>query len=273
LQVNLKDKVVIVTGGTAGIGAATAIEFAKEGCKVCVCGHTDKRLEEFRAQCRELGYEIDAFKCNIGDPAEEKAFIDAVAERYGRIDVLVNNAGTNRAAELTDVTDELWASLIDINLTSVWRITKFTVPYFKKQGGGVVINNTAFSGLIAQAESGPYAVAKSGEIALTKVFAAELAPFNIRVNGVAPGVIMTPLMRSHLSSADDLNYRLAQVPMNRPADPAEVGSVIVFLASDSASYITGEIIPITGGKYAVQDRRTPWQRHKPDELDNGAKFM
>ena len=266
METGLIGKVVVITGGTACIGKAAAIEFAKEGCRVAVCGHTDERLAAFQEKTRKLGYDIYCAKCEIGNPEQEQALVEEIIERFGRIDVWINNAGINRTGELTEVPDDVWAKIMDVNLNAAWRFIKYVTPHFKKAGGGQFINNTAFSGLIPQIESGAYGVSKSGMIALTRVAAAELAPFHIRVNGVAPGVIMTPLMQMHLKTPEDLHSRLSQVPMNRPADPAEVGKVMVFLASDAASYITGEIIQITGGKYAVQDRMPAWTKHKPDEI-------
>lgn len=258
MDTGLSGKVVAITGGTQGIGAAAAHAFAAEGCTVAVCGRDAGRLHAFEREAASRGHAIWVLQCEVGDPAQERVFVETLVEAFGRIDVFINNAGGVIPGELISCSDEDFAGQIDLNLTSIWRFIKYVTPHFKRQGGGIFLMNTAYSGEHPQALSGVYSAAKAGAIALTKVAAAELAPFSIRVNGVAPGVIWTQAMQARVTTEEQLREQLHAVALNRAGDPAEVASVLVFLASDAASYLTGVIIDVTGGKFAVQNRAVLW---------------
>ena len=266
MEIGLKDKIVVVTGGTGGIGAATAFAFASEGCKVAVCGRDPTRMGNFLKIANKKGFDILGIQCEVGDFEQEKAFVKSVIDVFGRIDIFVNNVGCVMSGEIATFSDEDFEKMIDINLTSVWRFIKCVTPYFKLQGSGIFLNNTAYSGEHPQALSGIYSLAKSGVIALTKIAAAELAPFNIRVNGVAPGVIWSEEMQRKVTTPELMHEKLMAVAMNREGSPEEVASVFVFLASNAASYLTGVIVDVTGGKFLVQDRYVPWKLHKPDDI-------
>ncbi len=255
----LRDKVALITGGAAGIGKATAERFAEEGARVVIC---DVNEELGQATVRALGLEASPatspghsfYKVDVTDRNAVQEWVDDVVERYGRIDVLVNNAGILRDATLVKVKDgELVRQMseadfdlvIAVNLKGVFNCTQAVAPYMIRQGGGVVLNATSVVGLDGNFGQTNYVATKAGVIGMTKVWARELGPNNIRVNAVAPGPTATEMVRSMPQKILD-GFR-ERTPLGRLGQPRDIANAYLFLASDEASYISGAVLRVDGG--------------------------
>jgi len=240
------ERVVLVTGGGRGIGREIAIAFAGPGTGVVVNYRADERSAGETAEAvRAAGGEALAVRADVSDPDAVRGLVDETVRRWGRIDVLVNNAGGNRDGLLAMMSLDDWNQVIDANLKSVFLCCKAVVRHMIPERRGAVVNVSSMSGISGLPGQANYAAAKGGVNALTRALAQELAPFGIRVNAVAPG-----LVESGAASAMRPEHRerlLANVPLRRMGKPAEVASVVRFLASDAASYITGEIVKVAGG--------------------------
>ena len=239
----LEGLTALVTGGAGGIGAATCRRLAAEGARVVV---TELELE--RAQ--EVAAEIDgdAHALDVTD-AEQAA---AVAEKVGTVDVLVNNAGTDRFAFFTKSTPDMWDVVIDVNLRGVIGMTYAVLPGMQERGGGRIVNIASEAGRVGSQGSSVYSAAKAGVIGFTKAIARESARFNVRCNAIAPGPIETPLLMAAPEHLGELGERLVKgmvgaTAMRRIGTPDEVAAAVAFLASDDASYVTGETLGVSGG--------------------------
>jgi 3-oxoacyl-[acyl-carrier protein] reductase len=245
----LKEKVALITGGAAGIGKATAERFAEEGAKVLIC---DVSEELGQATAEALG--VSFYKVDVTDRSAVQEWVDNVAESYGRIDVLVNNAGVLRDATLIKVKDGKLVKqmseadfdlVIAVNLKGVFNCTQAVAPYMIRQGGGVILNATSIVGLDGNFGQTNYVATKAGVIGMTKVWARELGPNNIRVNAVAPGPTATEMVRS--MPAKILDRFRERTPLRRLAEPRDVANAYLFLASDEASHISGAVLRVDGG--------------------------
>lgn len=259
MDMKLTGKTVVITGGASGIGAETARSFLKEGCHVAVFGRDIAKLKSFLNSLNDDGYTAFADTADIADMVSIENFAEKVAEKYGGIDIWVNNAGIEHYVQLSDCSEEDWNEVIDIDLTGVWRGSKAAVPYLKARGGGSIINLSSFCSLMPTAKNGIYSVAKAGVNALTKVFAAELAPFHIRVNAVIPGFIETDMTKEQIGTIDEM--LLQPISMRKFGKPEDIANGIVFLASDKAGYISGHELVISGGKFLVQNPQDPWNNY------------
>ena len=258
MELNLKDKIVIITGGTTGIGKATAFEFLKEGANVIVCSRSEKKIQLFLKEAHDMGYTPFASSVDVSDESQLKAFIEEIGKRYGKIDVLFNNAGQGHMSYLAQLDRKSWDSVINTNLTSIWLAAKYAFP-FMKENGGSIISTSSLASRIATTSIGIYAISKSGVDALTKLLASELAPYNIRVNAVSPGVIKSEMVEGSVLKSKGLSYLCRTAVMQRLGVPEEIAKPVVFLASEAASFITGEVLDISGGKFIVQDPWAPWE--------------
>jgi 3-oxoacyl-[acyl-carrier protein] reductase len=247
----LKDKVTIITGGAAGIGKATALRFAEEGAKVVICDLNEAAGEEL---VKELGSDASFYKVNVANRQEVQAWIDAVVERYGRIDVLVNNAGVLRDATLVKVKDgelvkqmaeEDFDLVIAVNLKGVFNCTQAVAPVMIRQGGGAILNATSIVGLDGNFGQTNYVATKAGVIGMTKVWARELGRSNIRVNAIAPGFTATEMVTAMPEKV--LDGMKARTPLGRLGEPRDIANAYLFLASDEAAFITGETLRVDGG--------------------------
>jgi len=239
-------RIVLVTGGSKGIGKAIVTAFAEADDAVVI--NYSKSKNEAEALKEELSQRNDSIsieKADVANYAQVKEMINNVIEKHGRIDVLVNNAGITRDSFLMLMSERDWNDVIDINLTGVFNCSKAVSEYMISQRGGVIINIASLSGITGLPGQTNYSAAKGGVIAFTKALAKELASFGIRVNAVAPGVIETEIINS-LDERIKHNF-LSHIPLKRFGRPEEVASVAEFLASQEASYITGETICVTGG--------------------------
>jgi 3-oxoacyl-[acyl-carrier protein] reductase len=241
----LKGKVSIITGAASGIGQATAEKFVKEGAIVAVC---DVNLDAAKATVAKLqaaGGEAVAYLVNVTDKAQIADMVADVKARYGRIDVLVNNAGIVKDAQLTKMTDEQFDLVVDINLKGVYNCTRAVVDTMVAQGSGVILNASSVVGLYGNFGQTNYAATKFGVIGFVKTWARELGKKGIRANAVCPGFVATPILNSMPEKV--IQAMEEQIPMRRLAQPEEIANVYAFLASDEASYINGVAIEVTGG--------------------------
>ncbi|WP_119152955.1 3-oxoacyl-ACP reductase FabG [Caldimonas tepidiphila] len=241
----LKNKVSIVTGAAQGIGLATVLKFAREGAIVVVCDLKQDAVDAAVAQCRELGAEALGFALDVTQRAQVDAMVAAVREQYGRIDVLVNNAGITRDARLQKMTEEQFDAVIDVNLRAVFHCAQAVADTMCAQGSGVILNASSVVGIYGNFGQTNYAASKFGVIGFTKTWSRELGPKGVRVNAVAPGFIETPI----LSTIPDkvIEQMREKVPLRRLGLPEEIASVYAFLASDEASYVNGAVIEVAGG--------------------------
>ncbi len=242
----LRDKVVLVTAAAGtGIGFATARRAVEEGATVVLSDWHERRLAEARQQLAGLdGVEPLAVPCDVTVEAQVQDLIDAAYASYGRLDVLVNNAGLGGTADLVEMTDEQWSRVLDVTLTGTFRCTRAAMRRMLPAGSGVIVNNASVLGWRAQAGQAHYAAAKAGVMALTRCAAVEAAEHGVRVNAVAPSIAMHPFLAKVTSQAL-LADLAAKEAFGRPAEVWEVANVIVFLASDYSSYLTGEVISVS----------------------------
>ena len=256
MDINLKDKVAVITGGTEGIGYATAELFAKEGAQVAICSRSQEKVERAVGQLESQGLKVFGQSVDVSDRERLFAFADDVEKKYGGIDVWVSNASIMPAMKIVETTDEMWHKTLDINLGSVYYGGVIAADKFKKRGGGVLINAASFSTLMPSVGTGVYASTKAAIASMTKSLAAELAPLNVRVVGYIPGVIETPMTKEWIDKKGEI--LASQAALQRVGQAAEIAAVLLFLASDKASYITGTCLEVTGGKFCVQNPADAW---------------
>ena len=242
----LKEKVVVVTAAAgAGIGFATARRCAEEGARLVISDAHERRLGEAAEQIESAtGRSPLAIVCDVTKEEEVQRLFDTAASEMDRIDVAVNNAGLGGTAEVADMTDEQWHSVIDVSLHGTFRCTRAALRHMLPRRSGVIVNLASVLGWRAQPGQAHYAAAKAGVMALTRSAAMEAAPSGVRVNAVAPSLAMTPFL-SKVMSEELLQELEAAEAFGRAAEPWEVANVIVFLASDYSSYLTGEVISVS----------------------------
>jgi 3-oxoacyl-[acyl-carrier protein] reductase len=242
----LSDKVVVLTAAAGtGIGFATARRAIGEGATVVLSDHHERRLGEAAEQlATEAGSPPLAVVCDVTKDEDVQRLVAAAVAQHGRIDVMVNNAGLGGTADLVDMTDEQWSSVLDVTLNGTFRCMRAALRQMYDQGSGVVVNNASVLGWRAQAGQAHYAAAKAGVMALTRCAAIEAAAHGVRVNAVAPSLAMHPFLAKVTSDEllEDLTTREA---FGRAAEPWEIANVIVFLASDYSSYMTGEVVAVS----------------------------
>ena len=241
---DFKNKVVIVTGGTRGIGYETVLNFAKCNAKVILFGSKYKTVNEACIKLKQLGYNVDGYYPNLLDYDEVKKTIDEIYSKYGHIDILINNAGVPDSKKIEDTNSEDFVKVIDINLVAMFNVIKAVVPYMKSIKSGVILNTSSMVSIYGQSSGVSYPASKFGVNGLTKSLALELAPFNIRVNAVAPGIIKTEMLS--MVSENVLNSLINSIPLGRIGLPSDIANAFLFLASDMASYITGVILSVDG---------------------------
>jgi 3-oxoacyl-[acyl-carrier protein] reductase len=241
-KMRFKDRVVMVTGGAAGIGRVTAEAFAREGAKLAIC---DVNPEAGEAAAKALGSEASFATVDVASETAVSAWADEVAQRYGRIDVLVNNAGITRDALLLRMKESDWDLVMAINLKGAFLCTKSVVRHMAQQRAGRIVNVASVVGVVGNIGQANYVASKAGLIGLTKTVAREFAVRGVTVNAVAPGFIETQ-MTAVLSDKIKQAF-LTQIPLGRAGTPQDVADAILFLASDQAAYLTGQVLHVSGG--------------------------
>ena len=245
----LKDRIAVVTGAGQGIGRAVCLALAREGAKV-VASDLNESNAKMTAEAVQSTYgtETDALKIDVGNIDDIQKLISYVTGKYGRIDILINNAGICPLSVIEDITVDEWDLVMSVNLRSVFFMCQAAAPIMKVQNEGCILNLGSIAGKTGGAAVSPhYAVSKAGVICMTKTFAKALAPFNVRVNALAPGPIDTPMVESFGTQVRE-NY-LKSIPLGRLGEAEDVAEAAVFLVSDSAKFITGETMDINGGMF------------------------
>ncbi|MBK6615751.1 SDR family NAD(P)-dependent oxidoreductase [Ottowia sp.] len=247
ISFGLQGRVAIVTGGAQGIGEACARRFAREGARVVIADVADARGQ---ALADELGARY--VHCDVGDKAQVDALVAQAVQAHGRIDVLVNNAGIFRAADFLDVTEEDFDAVLRVNLKGAFLVGQAVAREMARARRGSIVNMSSVNSVLAIPGIASYNVSKGGLNQLTRAMALALADQGIRVNAVGPGTIATELATQAVLTSEDARRRiLMRTPLKRLGEPAEVADVVAFLASDAASYITGEIVMVDGGRMAL----------------------
>lgn len=245
MTIDFKGRVVLITGGSRGIGRATARLFAEHGATVAINYRQNKdAADSLLAELGQIPVRARAYQADVADDVAVDAMVDAVMADFGRLDILVNNAGIWKEASITTITSEQLSEMIDVNMKSMFYCVRAATPHLGKQGGAI-INISSTAGQRGEAYHSHYASTKGAMIAFTKSLATELVGEGIRVNCVAPGWVATDM--SNPTLAADGPKVLEQIPMRRPARPEEIAGAVVFLASDWASFITGEVVNVNGG--------------------------
>lgn len=260
----LQDKIALVTGGSRGIGKAIALGFAKAGARVAITSRKANDLDANAEEIKSLGGEAFPIRSHLGKMEEISKVVEQVTNRFGRIDILVNNAGTSPSmGSVLDFDERLWDTIMNLNMKGLFFTSQAVAKIMKKQGGGKIINISSVDGFMAEAGVSIYSVSKAGVRMITKVFATELAAFNIQVNTIAPGPINTKMLNSHwlhLSSeeAQKEQEAMAQMtPMGRIGQPDEIVGAAVYLASNASSYTTGTEIIVDGGMLLTGAAKAP----------------
>jgi 3-oxoacyl-[acyl-carrier protein] reductase len=241
----LKDKVAIITGSARGIGQATALKFAVEGAKVVVCDLDRKAVDEVVAEIVAKGGQSIGFTVNVTNKASIAAMVKGVTDKYGRVDVLVNNAGIVDDAMFRKMSDEQFERVIDVNLKGTYNCARAVVDIMIAQNAGVILNASSVVGLYGNFGQTNYAASKFGVIGLVKTWARELGRKGIRANAVCPGFVETTILKSIPQKV--MQAMIDRVPLGRLAKPEEIANTYAFLASDEASYINGAVIEVSGG--------------------------
>lgn len=256
-----KDKVALVTGAGFGIGRAIACRLAEEGADIAIHDRGPwENMEETAKMVRERGRRVEIYQVDVSKVSPVCQAIAKTIKDFGQVHVLVNNAGMNMYKRVQDFTDKDWEEIVGTDLTGVWNYCRHMVPHFLEKNGGCIVNIGSVAGLVGHYYRAPYVAAKHGVHGLTKALALDLAESNIRVNGVAPGGVKTGMTRPHewrFGACTD-EVIMTQTPMRRWGEAAEVAAAVAFLASDDASYITGQILPTDGGYSVGTQIGVPW---------------
>ncbi len=256
MDLDMKGKVAAITGGSEGIGRATALRFAELGAKIAICARRAEVLEKTASEVRKFGVEVLAVAADMSRADDIQRFIEQTIGCFGRLDILVNNAGGTGQAPLDEVDDTAWQNDIDIKIMAQVRTARAAIPHMKKQGFGRIINLNMVGAKQPGAGQFPTVVSRAAGLALTKALSKELASYNILVNTVAVGKIKTAAqerraLRSGMSVEEHYAKTGKTIPLGRMGEAVEVANVIAFLASDAASYVTGTCINVDGGLSGV----------------------
>ena len=241
---NLKDKVVVITGGTRGIGLEVARAFLENNSKVIIFGSREETVNKALSTLREENYEVEGFYPNLNDYSLVEDVVLKIINKYGCIDVLINNAGLSANKKLEETTEADFEKVMDLNVKAMFNMTKAVVPFMKENKGGVILNTSSMVSIYGQPAGVAYPTSKFAVNGMTKSLARELAPYNIRVNAVAPGIIDTEMVEA--LPKEVIEPLIKTIPLGRIGKPRDIANAFLFLASDMASYVTGTILQVDG---------------------------
>lgn len=240
----LENKVAIITGGTRGIGLETVKLFKENKATVILFGSKKETVEEAINQLKEEGLEVSGYYPNLNDYEEISKVVEEIYHTYQHIDILVNNAGISANKKIEDTSVEEFETIMDLNVKAMFHMIKAVVPYMKENKGGVILNTSSMVSIYGQPSGVGYPTSKFAVNGLTKSLSRELAPFNIRVNAVAPGITNTDMVAK--LPKEMIEPLIKTIPLGRIGEPRDIANAFLFLASDMASYVTGEILSVDG---------------------------
>ena len=248
MDLGLEGKSAIVTGGSLGIGTAVALALAREGCDVAInYRRHDTEAKDLIGQIEKMGRRGLAIKADVSSYEDAQNMVRRVVQEFGRLDIMVCNAGINWDGVIWKMSEEQWDTVINVNLKGYFNYNKAAAMVFKDQKGGKIVNISSINGLRGKFAQTNYSASKGGEIAMSKALARELGKFNVNVNVVAPGMVMTDMARN--IPPEFLNKAVDETVLGRIATPEECADVVVFLCSDRARHVTGEVVKVDGGQY------------------------
>ena len=258
MELNLRDKSVLITGGSAGIGKAIAFEFLNEGANVSICGTSEAKLKATQEEAKSKGFNLVVYQVDVTSKEQLEDMAEQIAQKNGGIDVWINNAGVDLHHTVLDFPVEDYDRVMKTNLYAVFEGCRIAGEHMIKQGrGGVIINASSYTVNIPHTRGSVYAASKAAVSSFTKSIAANFAPYGIRVVGYQPGMVETEMTKEMCARNRDLYIQ--NVPLGRLGHPEDIAKPVAFLASDACSYITGFDIQVSGGKYSVQDSRFSWE--------------
>lgn len=255
MQIDLSGRVALVTGAARGIGRTIAETFAREGAHVVAMDLDADAL----AGMEQDSHAALALPCDITDPAQVREAVAAIEERFGRLDVLINNAGINAEGPLESFDPELWDRLFAVNVRGVLNTCQAVIPLMKRQRAGRIINAASFAAVIPSVDAAAYGASKAAVVQMTRVLASELGPWGITVNAYAPGMIPTAMNGFAALGEEAAAAKLDQLSVRRWGVPEDVAKLCLFLASDLSDYVTGALLDVSGGKFATQDPGAAWR--------------
>jgi 3-oxoacyl-[acyl-carrier protein] reductase len=246
----LEGKSALVTGGSQGIGAAVSLELAREGANICLTYRKhEAEAKAYAAEIMAMGRKALAVKCDISSFAEAEKVVKSAIAEFGRLDILINNAGMNWDGVSWKMTEEQWDRVLEVNLKGYFNFTRHVAPLFKEQKYGRIINVTSINGLRGKFGQTNYSASKAGIIGYTKALAKELGAFEVTVNAVAPGLIETAMLKESEARDKIIDMAMGESALKRVGQPEDLAYMVTFLASDKARHITGEVIKVDGGQY------------------------
>jgi NAD(P)-dependent dehydrogenase (short-subunit alcohol dehydrogenase family) len=249
--VRLKDKVVVITGAATGIGRASALLFSREGAKVVIGDVNDAEAEETVRQAHAAGADIHSVHCDVSRTPDVDALVQAAVDRYGRLDVMFNNAGRNFFGKVHETSDEDWDACLSLNLGGIFRGMRAAIPHMLRQGGGSIINTASIQAIVAFPDFAAYEAAKGGIVALTRQAALDYGPNNIRVNAICPGVVRTPMNPEMWDTSRDAGATLERwttgTPIGRVGEADDIARAALYFASDDSAWTTGQYFLVDGG--------------------------
>ena len=240
----LEGKVAIITGGTRGIGLETVRLFCENKAQVVLFGSKKETVDKALATLKEEGMEVSGYYPNLSDFHDVEKVVEEIHSKYGHIDIIINNAGISANKKIEETTTEDFVKIMDLNVNAIFNMTKATVPFMKENKGGVILNTSSMVSIYGQPSGVGYPASKFAVNGLTKSLSRELAPFNIRVNAVAPGITKTDMVAS--LPKEMIEPLIKTIPLGRIGEPRDIANAFLFLASDMASYVTGEILSVDG---------------------------
>ncbi len=251
----LDGKTALITGSSRGIGLATAWMMARAGARVVISSRKADACEAVTAEFAAAGLEAVSIPCHVGEQPGRERLVAATLEAYGRIDVLVCNAGANPVSStMQDLSNESWDKIFEVNLRAAWKLGQLVLPRIAEQGGGAMVMLSSIGGHVASRGSGAYAVAKAGVNHMARQLAGEWGPEGVRVNAVSPGVTRTDMIRARLGAAEAQAKEASRIPLRRLAEPEDIAAAILFLCADAGRHITGQTLVIDGGSTLAAGR-------------------